>query len=149
MDDIQAQIQAVSERVPGEILLGINDRDPRLHDIYRIDLTSGKRTLVVKNPGYLGFLADADYNVRLGMRMTDSGGMEIMAYQAGKWESFSEIPQEDSLTTQPVGFDESGDTLYMLDSRGRTAPPDAARRVGNPRPRTPAATARGRPTLPP
>ncbi len=119
MDEIQAQIQAVSERVPGEILLGINDRDARLHDIYRIDLTSGERTLVVENPGYVGFLADADYNVRLGMRMTDSGGMEIMAYQAGNWESFSEIPQEDSLTTQPVGFDDSGDTLYMLDSRGR------------------------------
>ncbi|TDI47183.1 MAG: S9 family peptidase [Acidobacteria bacterium] len=119
MDGIQAQIQAVSERVPGEILLGINDRDARLHDIYRIDLTTGERTLVVENPGYVGFLADADYNVRLGMRMTDSGGMEIMAYQAGQWELFSEIPQEDSLTTQPIGFDESGDTLYMLDSRGR------------------------------
>lgn len=119
MDGIQAQIQAVSDRIPGEILLGINDRDARLHDIYRINLTTGERTLVVENPGYIGFLADADYNVRLGMRMTDSGGMEIMAYQAGQWESFSEIPQEDSLTTQPIGFDESGDTLYMLDSRGR------------------------------
>ena len=119
MDGIQAQIQAVSERVPGEILLGINDRDARFHDIYRIDLTTGERTLVVENPGYVGFLADADYNVRLGMRMTDSGGMEIMAYQAGQWELFSEIPQKDSLTTQPIGFDKSGDTLYMLDSRGR------------------------------
>jgi len=119
MDGIQAQIQAVSERVPGEILMGINNRDPRFHDIYRINLTSGERTLVVKNPGYIGFLADSDYNVRLGMQMTETGGMEIMAYQAGKWESFSEIPQEDSLTTQPVGFDESGDTLYMLDSRDR------------------------------
>ena len=60
MDGIQAQIQAVSERVPGEILLGINDRDARFHDIYRIDLTTGERTLVVENPGYVGFLADAD-----------------------------------------------------------------------------------------
>ena len=119
MDGIQAQIQAVSERLPEEILMGINDRDARYHDLYRINLSSGKRTLVVENPGYVGFLSDADYNVRLGMRPTQTGGFELMAYQAGKWESFSEIPQEDSLTTQPMGFDESGDTLYMLDSRGR------------------------------
>jgi len=119
MEGIQAQIQEVSDRVPGEILVGINDRDPRLHDIYRIDLSSGERTLVVENPGFIGFLSDSDYNVRLGIKMTETGGMDMMAYQAGQWESFSEIPQEDSLTTQPMGFDEKGDTLYMLDSRGR------------------------------
>ncbi len=119
MDGIQAQIQGVSERIPEEILMGINDRDARLHDVYRVNLVSGERTLVVENPGFVGFLADADYNVRLGMRPTETGGMEMMAYQAGNWESFSEIPQEDSLTTSPMGFDESGDTLYMLDSRGR------------------------------
>jgi len=119
MDGIQAQIQAVSERIPEEILMGINDRDERFHDIYRVNLTTGERTLVVENPGYVGFLADADYNVRLGMRPTETGGFELMAYQAGNWESFSDIPQEDALTTRPMGFDESGDTLYMLDSRNR------------------------------
>jgi dipeptidyl aminopeptidase/acylaminoacyl peptidase len=119
MEGIQAQIMGVSDRIPGEILMGINDRDPRLHDVHRINLASGERTLVVENPGFVGFLADADYNIRLGIRPTDTGGMEIMAFQAGAWESFSEIPQEDALTTSPVGFDGSGDTLYMYDSRDR------------------------------
>jgi len=119
MEGIQAQIMGVSDRIPGEILMGINDRDPRLHDVHRINLASGERTLVVENPGFVAFLADADYNIRLGIRPTDTGGMEIMAFQAGAWESFSEIPQEDALTTSPVGFDGSGDTLYMYDSRDR------------------------------
>ena len=119
MEGIQAQIQAVSERIPGEILMGINDRDPRLHDVYRVNLSTGDRKLLVENPGFAGFLADADYNIRLGMRPTDTGGFDLMAFQDGEWEVFSEIPQEDSLTTSPVGFDASGDVLYMLDSRDR------------------------------
>lgn len=119
MEGIQAQIQGVSDRVPDEILIGINDRDPRLHDLYRVNLATGARKLVVENPGFVGFLADQDYNVRLAMRPTESGGMEIMAFQAGNWESFSEIPQEDALTTSPVGFDAGGDTLYLYDSRER------------------------------
>ena len=35
------------------------------------------------------------------------------------WTDFLKVPMADTLTTTPVGFDKSGQTLYLMDSRGR------------------------------
>src|SRR6185312_929868 len=41
--NVAAQIEEVSERAPDEILIGLNDRDQQVHDIYRVNITSGDR----------------------------------------------------------------------------------------------------------
>ncbi len=51
---VAARIQGVSYRFPGEILIALNDRDARYHDVYRLNLESGKRALVQQNEGFLG-----------------------------------------------------------------------------------------------
>ena len=38
---------------------------------------------------------------------------------AGGWEVWQRISPEDAMTTSPAGFTRSGNTLYMIDSRGR------------------------------
>lgn len=116
----RAEVQAVSHLHPEAILVGLNDRDPSLHDVYRIDLASGERTLVQQNDGFLGFVTDDDYAVRLAQRMTEDGGMEWLRPAAdGAWEPWLRVGPEDSLTTAPLGFDRSGRVLYLLDSRAR------------------------------
>ena len=40
---------SASYRHPDEFLLGINNRDPRWHDVWRVDVTSGERELVLQN----------------------------------------------------------------------------------------------------
>jgi len=45
-EKIAAEIEGVSEKFPEEILVGINNRDPRFHDIHRVNLVSGERKLV-------------------------------------------------------------------------------------------------------
>ena len=128
-----ARIENVSYKFPYAVLIGLNNRDPRFHDIYRVDIRTGALTLVQLNPEFSGFLTDDDYAVRLAMRMTRNGGMEILtpaakqpasvpaATQAGiaAWEPYQQIPMEDAMTTHPVGFDKSGSVLYWVDSRGR------------------------------
>ncbi|MFB6350913.1 MAG: S9 family peptidase, partial [Bradymonadaceae bacterium] len=37
----------------------------------------------------------------------------------GGWEPLIELSRKDALTTAPSGFDKAGQTLYLLDSRGR------------------------------
>ena len=49
-----AQVVGVSERHPDTILVGMNDRDPAWHDLYRVDLASGQRTLVERNDASIG-----------------------------------------------------------------------------------------------
>jgi len=120
VEDVQARIQAVSPKFPDELLVALNDRVPQLHDIYRVNIDTGERTLVLENERFLGFVTDDDFNVRFAMRLTADGGNQILkATGEGGWEPFMEIPMEDILTTSPVWFDKTGKILYMIDSRGR------------------------------
>lgn len=120
LENIHAQIQEASPQHPGQLLVGLNDRDPQFHDLYRIDLTTGERSLVLQNDGFAGFVTDDDFRVRFAERMTADGGAEYLERAAGgDWMPFIAVGPEDSLTTMPVGFDRSGETLYLTDSRGR------------------------------
>ena len=71
---MRAEIQEVSHKFPNEILVGLNDRDPQLHDIWRINIETGEKKLVQQNPGVAGYLTDDDFNVRLAINYTPTGG---------------------------------------------------------------------------
>ncbi len=127
---VAAQIEGVSEKFPDEIIVGLNDRDKRLHDLYRINIKTGDRKMLVQNPGEIngeicgGISVDDNYVVRFAASSPASGGQNI--YTAKKnadgtyaWELFESVPLEDALTTSPVGFDKSGENVYFQDSRGR------------------------------
>jgi dipeptidyl aminopeptidase/acylaminoacyl peptidase len=121
IEKINAQIEGVSEKFPEEILVGINDRGERqYHDIYRINIATGEKKLVLENPGMAGFLIDDDYRVRFAVDYTPDAGQVIMKPDDdGKWQEWIKISSTDAMTTSPAGFDKTGDILYMLDSRGR------------------------------
>lgn len=119
MDGVAAQIQQVSAEFPEEILIAINNRVPQFHDIYRVNINTGARELVQENTGYAGFVTDDNYQVRFANRFTPDGGTELFRADGDEFTPFIKIPMEDSLTTSPIGFDKSGDILYMIDSRGR------------------------------
>ncbi len=118
-DSVHAVPQPPSPRFPNEILIGINDRDPQLHDIHRVDILSGETSLVTRNDiGASDFVADFDYNVRLARVSLPEGGSRLLApSESGEWETLFEIASEDDLTTFPLGFDADGRRLYMQDSR--------------------------------
>ncbi len=118
-DNLRAQVQQVSPDFPGHILIGVNDRDPRLHDIYRVELATGERELVMTNTGYLGFVTDDSYEVRFAQRFRRDGGIDIyrVADGAVEPEAWDVIPERDAATTNIGGFDRTGEHIYMLDSR--------------------------------
>jgi dipeptidyl aminopeptidase/acylaminoacyl peptidase len=120
LEGVQARIQEVSRHFPEEILVALNDRIPQLHDIHRVNIETGEKSLVMQNPGYIGYMTDEDYRVRLAVSMSPQATMEYFLLDAeGKPEPFMSIGPEDLLTTNPVAFDRSGDVIYMKDSRGR------------------------------
>ncbi|HEX9278219.1 MAG TPA: S9 family peptidase [Casimicrobiaceae bacterium] len=118
---VQGQVLATSVTKPDEILIGINDRDPQNHDVYRHNLKTGEQKLLFTNEdGYNTFVADDSLALRMAAKQTPGGGLEVFKRDsAGKMTSFTRISPEDALTTQFVGFDVAGTTLYALDSRGR------------------------------
>ncbi len=120
LEGVQARFQGISPQFPVEILVALNDRDPRFHDLYRINIGTGERRLVQENEGFASYVTDRDYRVRLAVRVLPDGGSEMLrATEHGGWTPFTHIPMEDTLTTSPVGFDKAGTILYMIDSRNR------------------------------
>ncbi len=119
-EKVNSQILSVNEKTPDEILIGINNRNPQLHDVYRIALSTGERTLVEENPGFVSYLFDNDDRTRFAMTFSPTGGQEILQRdESNQWQPFLEVPNTDALTTYLTGFDKSNQVLYMIDSRKR------------------------------
>lgn len=117
----RANLVRLAHRHPDRILVGMNDRDAKWHDLYEVDLASGRRTLVLENKDRLsGYLADGDLKVGRATRARDDGGGELLAADGkGGWKVVDTIPFEDSQTTEYEGYSDDGRTLYLTDSRGR------------------------------
>jgi dipeptidyl aminopeptidase/acylaminoacyl peptidase len=117
----RVEIVGISRQVKDRILIGVNNRDPRWHDVYSLDLKSGGLTLVMKNDGYAGYVADEQLVIRLASKATDDGGQSYFRVTDGKVDPtpVATIGLEDALTTAASGFTVDGRTLYWLDSRGR------------------------------
>jgi len=117
----RVQIVQISSKVKDRILIGLNNRDPRWHDVYSLDLASGKLTLVQHNDGYGGYLADEQLNLRLASKPRSDGGATYFRVKGGKVETtpLADIGLDDSQTTAPLTFTVDGKTLYWTDSRGR------------------------------
>lgn len=120
LEGVQAQIKAASPHFPDQVLVGVNDRNPQLHDLYQIDISSGERTLLIENLGFLDFLIDDErFNVLAALQMRPDGGIDILKRDQEEFVMWESIQQEDTLTTQPAGVDKTGTKLYLMDSRGR------------------------------
>ena len=109
-----------SYRHPDEYLLGINNRDPRWHDVWRVNVRNGDRELVVQHDRFAALIADLDLEIRLALEPTPDGGQMVFKRGPdGEWVEFFKIEKEDVLTSAPLGFNQEGDGFYMLDSSGR------------------------------
>ena len=118
----RVEVVNISRVVKDRILIAINNRDARWHDLYSLDLASGKLSLVLQNDGdYAGFLADEQLVPRLAMKATPDGGQAFYRITDGKVAAtpFSTVGLDDALTTSPAGFTADGKTLYWVDSRDR------------------------------
>jgi dipeptidyl aminopeptidase/acylaminoacyl peptidase len=76
---VQAQIYAVPRSDPDLIYVGLNDRDKAWHDLYKIRISSGERTLLRKNTERItGWKFDLIDKLRLATRAAENGDTEVM-----------------------------------------------------------------------
>ncbi|MEO0499241.1 MAG: S9 family peptidase [Pseudomonadota bacterium] len=118
---VRAEVFGVSRERPDIVLVGMNDREPELFDLYEINYATGESRLVATNPGFGGFVADRQNRPRLGMVSQPGGGADYFLVEDGgaMGEKFMTVGTEDFFNTQPFGFSKDGKTLYMNDSRDR------------------------------
>lgn len=118
----RVRLVAESNKVKDRILIGLNNRDPRWHDLYSLEPASGKLTLLMTNTeGYGALWADDGLTPRVVQKSRKDGGEDYYRVVEGKVEKepFAQVGMEDVQTTRPLGFTADGKTLYWVDSRGR------------------------------
>ncbi|MFN4113868.1 MAG: alpha/beta fold hydrolase [Sphingomonadaceae bacterium] len=120
-ENTRVMLVGSSSTIKDKLLVGLNNRDPRFHDVHMLDLKTGELTLVMENNAYAGFMADNNLDLRMAVRPNAAGGMDMFLITDGK---IADTPSEttgleDSLTTSAAGFTTDGKTMYWIDSRGR------------------------------
>ena len=118
--NVHVKVIGDSSKRQNELLVGINDRDPRWHDVYLLNIKTGKRKLLLNGDGFVNFQSDDDLQLRLVGRPNVVGGVDYFHIKGGVIadKSFLSTSLEDS-GTSPLGFTSDGRTLYWIDSRDR------------------------------
>ncbi len=119
-EEVQVRIIDRDKHFPNELLIGMNKEDPKVHDVYHLDLLTGKLELVAKNPGNItSWRADADFKIRGAMAATASGGYDLLVREneQADWQKLLSWEAEDGMTSWPVSFTKDGNSLYLVDSR--------------------------------
>ncbi len=117
---VRAIIQAVPKSDPDAIYVGINDRDPAWHDLYKVKISTGARTLIMENKDRLGGMVfDNADKLRLAIRSPQNGNTEILRVN------------DDGTTTKiyscnvfetcgPVAFTKDNKKVYLQTNKGDT-----------------------------
>ena len=117
LPNVRAMIFAVPKKTPKEIIVGLNDRRADLHDVYRLNIATGERTLLRKNDeNVVAWITDLDANIRLGLRITSTGGTEILRVDEDTLVSIYEVSAEESCA--PVQFTPDGSKFYLVTDKG-------------------------------
>ncbi|MEO0984784.1 MAG: alpha/beta fold hydrolase [Cyanobacteria bacterium J06639_14] len=118
IDGVTVELYGIPQQTPNEIVIGLNDRDPRFHDVYRLDLTTGERTLVIQNDANIfGWMTDATGSVRIAYRQTLAGGNETLAVNDGVLTPVYTCKIEE--TCSPLRFHQNGRQIYIATNRDR------------------------------
>ena len=117
---VSARILMVSPERPDTILIGLNDRDPKWHDVWAVDLATAERRLVLENSEFWNFAFDWQLNPRVARKVEPAqGGSQLSRLVDGAREPWLRIPHADQLTTWPLFYDRAGSALTMMSSLGR------------------------------
>lgn len=115
---VRAEIYSVPDSDPDAMYVGLNERDPAWHDVYKIKISTGERTLIQENKDrYVGVIFDNADKLRLALRSTQSGSTEVLRinpdgtstkiYECGVLESCA-----------PIRFHKDNKQIYMSSNKG-------------------------------
>ena len=124
---VAARFEASDREVPGQLVVGLNDRDPRYHDLYVLDLETGDRRLLHRvNDGRPVSVQRLNGSWHPFMRMEplSDGGLayEIRLPGDGEWKPFLRFSFEEARLSSPGGFTRDGQWLYGTLGTGEDKP---------------------------
>jgi dipeptidyl aminopeptidase/acylaminoacyl peptidase len=117
-EKVRADIVGGEAAYPDSVLIQLNKRDPKVFDIYRVNLKTGELTLDTENPGDVtGWQPDHDLQIRAAQVTTDDGGTVIRVRDGAKspWRELMKWGPEETLGNIS-GFSPDNKALWVLTS---------------------------------
>ena len=116
----RAVIYAVPQHDPDIIYVGLNDRDPAWHDLYRVQISTGKRELLRENTEQISnWIFDRKGTLRLATRTADNGDTEILRVTDKGGKGFEQVYSCTVFETcSVIQFHPDGERAYMVTNKG-------------------------------
>lgn len=114
---VRAFIQSVPKSDSDSIFVGLNDRDPAWHDIYKVSISTGKKTLVMENKNRLqGLIFDNADKLRLSVRSAKNGDTQILSLDSEKPQVVYSCSVFE--TCYPIRFHKDNNSVYIGTNKG-------------------------------
>ena len=118
LKNVRAVIYAVPKGDPDAIFVGLNDRDPAWHDLYKVRISTGERTLVARNTERVtAFVFDLKDHLRLVTRAPASGDTEVLRVEPDNKYTTIYTCNVFELCG-PVQFHKDGARVYFQTNKG-------------------------------
>ncbi len=117
---VRAVIYKASHKKPGEMMIGLNNRRKDFFDVYKLEIETGKLSLVYENNKFHErVIIDDEHNIRFGYVHQPDLSVNILEFKKDGSESlFLHIAYEDYKTTSLAGFGEQENKIYIVSSEG-------------------------------
>jgi dipeptidyl aminopeptidase/acylaminoacyl peptidase len=115
---VRTLIYDVPRSDPDTIYIGLNNRDARWHDLYKLRISSGERQLIRENTErYDGYNFDNSGKLRLATRISQGGENEILRLDAdGKSTKIYSCSVFE--TCYPIRFHKDNKRTYLVTNKG-------------------------------
>jgi len=114
---VRAILFAVPRSEPDAIYVGINDRDPAWHDLYKVKISTGERTLIRKNTERItAFVFDLKDQLRLATRSAENGDTEVLRVDADKFTKVYSCSVFEACG--PIRYHKDGERVYFQTNKG-------------------------------
>ncbi|MGC2697383.1 MAG: prolyl oligopeptidase family serine peptidase [Candidatus Angelobacter sp.] len=114
---VRVEIIDIPKNDPDTIYIGLNDRDKAWHDLYKLKISTGEKTLVRKNTDKIaGWAFDLKGNLRLAVRVADNGDNEVLRVDSDKFTKVYSCTVVE--TCSPLEFNKDGKRVYMETNKG-------------------------------
>ncbi|MFN8668732.1 MAG: alpha/beta fold hydrolase [Gemmatimonadaceae bacterium] len=114
------------EHDPNMAAIGVKDRSPWIPDLYRLNLTTGERTLILRNDRMVAVIPDHQLRPRVGLAIAPDGTLDLYRPTSdGGWALLWDIGPDDAPAInataylQAWGIDRDNRHLYLFDTEGR------------------------------
>ena len=120
LKEVRAEIVNVPRSEPDVLYVAINDRDKSWHDLYKVRISTGERSLVKQNNDHItSWVFDLKDQLRMATRVADNGDTEVLVLND---KGFTKVYSCNVFEAcGPIRFHKDGQRVYFETNKGADA----------------------------